>query len=135
MLAVVWCLQQSRVAAEAVDDDGCHKNRYLYRMTRGPAKWIHGTRRAELQRKRWMTTMVSSPTAQYADSSMVSARKKGMKRLSAVAFMEGWATDDMYPKPPVTMFLPHQAKGAQPRIPKSSGDCGNCGIASHSATL
>ncbi|EMP39051.1 Glycerol-3-phosphate acyltransferase 1 [Chelonia mydas] len=47
---------------------GCHENRYLYRTTRGPARWIHGTRRAELQRKWWMMT-VSSRTAPSADSS------------------------------------------------------------------
>ncbi|EMP40331.1 hypothetical protein UY3_02494 [Chelonia mydas] len=126
MLAVLCRLQESRVAAEAVDDDGCHKNRYLYRTARRPTGWIHDTRRAELQQKWWMmTTRVSSPTAPSADSSMMSVWKKGAKRLSAVAFTEGGTTDDMYPKPPAIMFLPHQALRAQPRIPMGNGDCGN----------
>ncbi|EMP23939.1 Calcium-binding protein 39-like protein [Chelonia mydas] len=91
--------QESRVAAEAVGDN----NREKFAIE---TELIYKSRRAELQRKRWMM-MVSSPTAPSADSStqdtttavtlsglhachgMASAWKKGTKRLSAVAFMEG----------------------------------------------
>ncbi|EMP38998.1 hypothetical protein UY3_03832 [Chelonia mydas] len=112
-----------------------HKYPGAHDRQHGEIRYRDKSSRAELQRKRWMMTRVSSPTAPSADSSMVSAWKKGTKRLSAVAFTEGGATDDMYPKPPVTMFLPHQALGAQTRIPMGSGDCGSCRIATHSATL
>ncbi|EMP24539.1 Presenilin-2 [Chelonia mydas] len=104
-------------------------------------KWsCETTRRAESQRKRepmrhnmekftietragkqsssGSITMVSSPTALSAESSMVPARKKGMKRLSTIALTEGEATDDV---PKITCDNVFAPSGIGSLIQNSSG--------------
>uniref|UniRef100_A0A8C3RX74 Uncharacterized protein n=1 Tax=Chelydra serpentina TaxID=8475 RepID=A0A8C3RX74_CHESE len=45
------------------------------------------------------------------------------------------SSDEIYVLRPLTQYRSHTALGATPRIPVGSRDCGNCGIATHSAPL